>query len=132
MGRLSVLCKITHFQLPCLLVNPDETLFELIFKGPVFNVFEITIFFSVVLDDFIEVGDFLSEFLDLASVVFEGALHFLELKVNFGDFLLEVFNLILLFCDYLLHRLVFLFQVIVFFLECFIHDLKVFYTILEG
>ena len=131
MRRLGVLRKITHFQLPCLLVNPDETLFELIFKGPVLYVFEIAVFLSVVFDDFIEVEDFLFEFLDLAGVVFEGALHVLELEVDFSDFLLEVFDLILLFCDYLLHRLVFLFQVIVFFLECFIHALQIFYTVLE-
>lgn len=126
MGRLSVFGKITHLKLPGLLIDPDETLFELIFKGPVLDIFKITVFLSVTFDDLVEVGDFLFEFLDFTGVVFEGGLHFFEFEIDFGDFLFEVFDLILFLCDYLLHGLVFLFEVVVLLFKGFVDVLKVF------
>ena len=131
MRGFSVFGKVTHLKFSGLLVDPKETLFELIFQGPILNILQIAVLFPVAFNDLIKIGDFLFEFLNLTAIIFYGTFHFLELKVNLGDFLFEDFNLVLPFCNDLLHRLVLLSEVIVFLFEGLIKSLQILKTILE-
>lgn len=128
---LSFLCKITHFQLSSLCINPHKTFFQLILQSSVFDCLQISILFTISVDSFIQVRHLLSKFLNLARIIFKSSLHFFKLNLDFSHLLFEIFNFGLFLRDNLLHSFIFFFQVIIFLSEDFLKWLKFFYTILE-
>lgn len=129
--RLCVFSKVAHLQLPGLLIDPEETLFELILQGPILNILEISILLAVGLHSLIKVGDLFRQFLNFTGIIFDRQLHFLVPSLHFlvlqfhlpilllylGYLLPEDLALVFLFGDNLLHGLILLPKVGVFPLE---------------
>lgn len=128
---LSFLCKITHFQLSSLCINPHKTFFQLILQSSVFDSLQISIFFTISVNSFIQVRHLLSQFLNLARIIFKSSLHFFKLNLDFSYLLFEIFDFGLFLRNNLLHSFILFFQIIIFFSENFFKWLKLFNTILK-
>ena len=86
---------LAHIQISILQIDPSQTLLDLHFDGPVLDLFQITIFLSILIYGFIQVRNLLFEFINLKSRVVEITVNLLELGCYFIQLLSQRINHIL-------------------------------------